>query len=77
MNSSERSNRLFKPVLEQEEKVDDIMHEAVCASEWYTMSRILERSPVIADAVLNGQLLLKGTVCSLTANQVAILEEEG
>ena len=53
------------------------MHEAVCASVWYTMSRILERFSVIAGAVLNGQLLLKGAVYSLTTSQVNILEEEG
>ena len=67
----------IKTVLEQQEKVDDVMHEAVCASVWYTMSKILERSSVIADAVLNGELLLKGAVYSLTTSQVAILEEEG
>jgi len=66
-----------KPVLQQEEEVDDIMHEAVCASVWYTMSKILERSSVIADAVLNGELLLKGAVYSLTTGQIMILDEEG
>ena len=66
-----------KPVLVPEEDVDDILHETVCASVWYTMSKILERSSVIADAVLNGELLLKGAVYSLTTSQVAILEEEG
>ena len=65
------------PVLEQEEPVDDVLYEAVCASVWYTMSRILERSSVIADAVVKGELLLKGAVYSLTTSQVTILKEEG
>jgi len=35
---------VVRPVLDQEEEVDDIMHEAVCANVWYTMNKILERS---------------------------------
>ena len=49
-----------KPVLMQEEQVDDIMQEAVYAAVWYTMARILERSPVIVAAVRNGELMIKG-----------------
>ena len=66
-----------KPVLQQEEEVDDIMHEAVCANVWHTMEKLIERSPVIAEAVQGGSLMLTGAVYSLTTSQVAILEEEG
>ncbi len=66
-----------KPVLMQEEQIDDIMQEAVYATVWYTMARMLERSPVIAAAVRKGDLLVKGAVYSLSTNEVTILEEEG
>jgi carbonic anhydrase len=61
----------------QEEQIDDIMQEAVYATVWYTMARILERSTVIAAAVRKGDLLVKGAVYSLSTNEVTILEEEG
>jgi len=38
------------PVLRQEEKVDDIVHEGVYASICCTMNRVLESSPEIAAA---------------------------
>lgn len=64
-----------RPVLDQEEKVKDILHEAVYASVWFTMNRILERSQIIRDAVEEGVLLLKGAVYSLQTGEVTILEE--
>jgi carbonic anhydrase len=64
-----------RPVLDQEEKVKDILHEAVHASVWFTMNRILERSQIIRDAVEEGVLLLKGAVYSLQTGEVTILEE--
>ena len=66
-----------KPVLEQEEQVENVLHEAVCANVWFTMNRILERSPLIADAVQKGKVLLKGAVYSLQTGEVTTLEEEG
>jgi carbonic anhydrase len=61
----------------QEEEVDDIMHEAVHATVWYTMTRVLNGSPVVAAAVRNGDVLLKRAVYSLSTGEVTILEEEG
>jgi carbonic anhydrase len=66
-----------KPVLQQEEEVEDVVLEAVQANVWHTMGKLIERSPVIAEAVQSGSLMLTGAVYSLTTSQVAILEEEG
>jgi len=41
------------------------------------MGKLIERSPVIAEAVQSGSLMLTGAVYSFTTSQVAILEEEG
>jgi len=66
-----------RPVLDQEEEVEDVVLEAVQANVWHTMGKLIERSPVIAEAVQSGSLMLTGAVYSLTTSQVAILEEEG
>lgn len=66
-----------RPVLEQDEEVEDVMEEAVKANVWHTMNRLLERSTVIAGAVTEGRLLVKGAVYSLRTGEVALLEAEG
>jgi len=66
-----------RPILCQAEEVGDVMKEAVHATVWHTMSKLLERSPLIAEAVADGRLMLKGAVYSLTTGEVTILEEEG
>lgn len=66
-----------KPILEQYEDVEDVMQEAVRATIWHTMNKLLERSPLIAKAVKDGRLMLKGAVYSLTTGEVTILDEEG
>jgi carbonic anhydrase len=63
-----------RPVLDQEEEAEDVLHEAVHASVWYTMNRILESSPLIADAVREGDLLLQGAVYSLQTGEVTLLQ---
>lgn len=66
-----------KPILEQYEDNEDVMREAVQATIWHTMNKLLERSPLIARAVKTGRLMLKGAVYSLTTGAVTILDEEG
>ena len=65
------------PVLDQEEEVKDVVFEAVRANVWHTMAKLIERSPVISDAVRNGSLMLTGAVYSLSTGRVTILKEEG
>lgn len=64
-----------QPVLVQQDEGDPLV-EAVRASVWYTMNKLLERSTVIAEAVREGSLLIKGAVYSLATGEVTILEEE-
>ena len=66
-----------RPVLDQEEEVEDVVLEAVQANVWHTMGKLIERSPAIAEAVQNGSLVLSGAVYSLTTGEVTILDEEG
>lgn len=66
-----------KPVLDQMEGDKDVLHEAVCANVLHTMSKILERSPVIATAVQREDLVLQGAVYSLQTGVVTLLEEKG
>lgn len=66
-----------RPVLDQEEEVEDVVLEAVQANIWHTMGKLIERSPVIAGAVQSGSLMLTGAVYSLTTGQITILDEEG
>ena len=68
---------VVKPTLMKGKEVDEVMHEAVNATVRYTITRILELSPVIATAVRKGELLVKGAVYSLSTSEVTILEEEG
>lgn len=65
------------PVLRRNDKVDDVVHEAVYASVWYIIERILDLSPVIAAAVKNEDLLIKGAVYGLSTGEVSLLEQEG
>ena len=64
-----------KSTLTKGKEVDEVMHEAVYATVRYTITRILELSPVIAAAVRKGDLLVKGAVYSLSTSEVTILEE--
>jgi carbonic anhydrase len=66
-----------RPVLDQEEEVEDVELEAVQANVWHTMGKLIERSPVIAGAVQSGSLMLTGAVYSLTTGQITLLVEEG
>jgi carbonic anhydrase len=66
-----------RPVLDQEEEVEDVVLKAVQANVWHTMEKLLERSPVIVGAVQSGSLMLTGAVYSLTTGQITLLVEEG
>lgn len=66
-----------RPVLDQEEEVEDVELEAVQANIWHTMGKLIERSSVIAGAVQSGSLMLTGAVYSLTTGQITLLDEEG
>ena len=66
-----------RPVLNQEEEVEDVVLEAFQANVWHTMGKFIERSPAIAEAVQNGSLVLSGAIYSLTTGKVTILEKEG
>ncbi len=66
-----------QPILDQAEDGADVMHEAVYANVKFTMNRILERSPIIAAAVKNEELMLVGAIYSLQTNEITLLEEKG
>ncbi|UCF89556.1 MAG: hypothetical protein JSV70_04820 [bacterium] len=67
---------VVKPLLEQDEEVEDVLQEAVHATLWSTMSKLIERSPTIAEAVRNGDVFLKGAVYFMETGEVTILEGE-
>ena len=66
-----------RPVLEQSEKVDDVELEAIKANVWHTMGKLVQRSPIISEAVRSGDVELAGAVYSLEAGSVTILTEDG
>jgi len=66
-----------RPIQDRAEECEDVMEEAVRATVWHTMEKLLERSSVIAKAVEDGDLMLKGAVYSLTTGEITILDEEG
>jgi carbonic anhydrase len=66
-----------RPVLEQSEKVDDVELEAIKANIWHTMGKLVQRSPIISEAVRSGDVELAGAVYSLKTGSVTILTEDG
>lgn len=66
-----------RPVLEQSDKFDNMELEAVTANIWHTMGKLVERSPIIAEAVQNEGLTLTGAVYSLATGKVTILAQDG
>jgi carbonic anhydrase len=66
-----------RPVLEQSEKVDDVELEAIKANIWHTMGKLVQRSPIISEAVRSGDVELAGAVYSLETGSVTILTEDG
>jgi carbonic anhydrase len=73
----DRIKPAVKPVLNQVEKPRDPWMEAVKANVWYTMSGIVEKSGVIAEAVQRGDVSLEGALFSFASGKVSTLEERG
>ncbi|MDF1534875.1 MAG: carbonic anhydrase [bacterium] len=66
-----------RSVLEESENHEDAFSEAVKANTRQTMRKLMERSPVISDAVRNGDLILAGAIYSLETGEVTVLPEKG
>lgn len=63
----------IEPVLTNAE---DVLPAAVKANTIHTMSKLMERSKVISDAVHSGNVVMVGAIYSLETGEVTVLDDE-